>query len=531
MIPIPEPNELPSSYADRLGLMYTSEVTLEHKKNLGQFFTPLAVSNFMAGFCLVNKRRIRVLDPGCGIGILSCSLIEFLVTKYFQVKEIELVSFETDDKLSKYTAMSLEYLDVWLQVREVRLTKFLCKNDFILHNSEILHEGVKVNERYDVIIANPPYFKLAKNDPRTKAAKSIIYGQANIYSIFLLIAAKVLDTGGQLIFITPRSFSSGSYFKVFREKFFSLVNITDIHLFGSRKDAFFRDKVLQENIIVVGKKKNEDAANQLPISFLAGGLDEIKISSSTGILDANTNVAKSYRFTDLVDLNSVQKIFHLPASEKDENAIKLFKTWKNTLKTYGMEISTGPVVDFRSTQFIGSSYKKNHVPLIYLHNIEKWKFRWPPKENVRGKRKGHYIAYNEESASRLVPNQDYVLLRRFSSKDDHSRLIAAPYFSSYLGKYSMIGIENHLNYIYRPNGTLAREEVAGIAAILNSKLFDVYFRTFNGNINVSATELRDLPLPELADIKEIGFHVLQQRQQHQEFVDAVIQQRFPTDLN
>jgi adenine-specific DNA-methyltransferase len=44
----------------------------------------------------------------------------------------------------------------------------------------------------------------------------------------------------------------------------------------------------------------------------------------------------------------------------------------------------------------------------------------------------------------------------------------------------------------------------GIAALLNSNLFDTYFRTFNGNVNVSATELRAMPLPALETVKEIG---------------------------
>jgi len=67
-----------------------------------------------------------------------------------------------------------------------------------------------------------------------------------------------------------------------------------------------------------------------------------------------------------------------------------------------------------------------------------------------------------------------------------------------------VGIENKLNYIYRPKGHLNRMEVMGIAALLNSDLFDNYFRTFNGNVNVSATELREMPMPPLEVIESIG---------------------------
>jgi len=36
----PKDNELPSKFADRLGIHYTETVTTDHKKTKGQFFTP-----------------------------------------------------------------------------------------------------------------------------------------------------------------------------------------------------------------------------------------------------------------------------------------------------------------------------------------------------------------------------------------------------------------------------------------------------------------------------------------------------------
>jgi adenine-specific DNA-methyltransferase len=100
------------------------------------------------------------------------------------------------------------------------------------------------------IISNPPYFKLSKDDKKTIAAKELVSGQPNIYSIFMGIAAKLLSKNGELIFITPRSFASGNYFKAFRELFFNTVQIDKIHLFNSRKDTFNRDSVLQETVVI-----------------------------------------------------------------------------------------------------------------------------------------------------------------------------------------------------------------------------------------------------------------------------------------
>ncbi|MBA4312582.1 MAG: hypothetical protein C0417_08120 [Chlorobiaceae bacterium] len=62
--------------------------------------------------------------------------------------------------------------------------------------------------------------------------------------------------------------------------------------------------------------------------------------------------------------------------------------------------------------------------------------------------------------------------------------------------------------------------------MLNSTLFDTYFRTFNGNINVSATELREMPLPQLATIKQIGNAIIIKNNFSQSVVDEVIEQFF-----
>ncbi|RLJ72512.1 Eco57I restriction-modification methylase domain-containing protein [Pedobacter alluvionis] len=522
-------DERPSSYADKLGLQYTSEVTSAHKKDFGQFFTPNEIADFMSQFCTVNKNRIRILDPGCGVGILSSSLIEYLVSINPEIEEIELTAFEKDLEIISYAKKSLEYLREWLYRKQISFNYFLCVNDFILHNSAVLDGRVTTDEKFDVVISNPPYFKIKKNDPINIAAKSIIHGQQNIYSIFIIISAKLLREGGQLIFISPRSFTSGSYFRLFRNTFFSLVDLNMIHLFGSRTSAFQRDKVLQENVIVVSTRKQSVAQNQLLLPFSKN--IKLNISISNGIEDIDLEKSKAYEFTSLVNLESFQKILHLPISINDEKAIKLFKSWSNSLDKSNISISTGPVVAFRTTTFLKETRLKKNVPLIWLNNVSKMTFTWPIMTFKKGKEKSQFIEVSDETKSVLLPNKNYILLRRFSSKDDSSKLIACPYFEDYLKEYPYLGVENHLNYIYRKDGVLTREEVLGLCALLNSKLFDVYFRTFNGNINVSATELREMPLPNLTTIKAIGSKISDNKLHVQNFIDQIVADTFKIKLN
>jgi len=521
--------ELPSGYADYLGLYYTSKVSEEHKKNLGQFFTPIEIAKFMAEFCSHRKSRVRILDPGCGLGILSCALTEIIANNK-EVKEVELVAFETDLEIIHLAERSFSYLREWLVKKNIIFTYFLCANDFILHNSAVLENKSGGEDKFDIVISNPPYFKISKNHPVAITAKSIIYGQTNIYTIFLIISAKLLVENGQLIFITPRSFTSGNYFRLFREIFFSIVNLKKIHLFRSRRNAFQRDKVLQENVIFSAFKKREENNQQLILPFDTFSNNySLEISISNGLNDLNEREVKDFNFKSLVNLESFQKILHLPTSINDERAIKVFKTWENSLNSYDIQISTGPVVAFRSVEFISEILEESYVPLIWLHNVNKMHFEWP-KEYSKGKLKGQYIKVCKESYSRLLPNRNYIFLRRFSSKDDSSRLIACPFLKKWIPN-TKIGVENHLNYIYKPEGELSETEVMGIAAILNSRLFDLYFRTFNGNINVSATELREMPLPDLTTIKRIGSKVLANKIKTQHLIDQILYGIFKIELD
>jgi adenine-specific DNA-methyltransferase len=514
----PLKNELPSHFADRLGVLYAKSVTTQHKKDNGQFFTPTQIAHFMAKLVGEAKAKLKILDPGCGTAILSSSLIETVIFRGDKVKEIELVVYETDKDILPFTQATLDYLKKWLQCKKVAFKSTLDTNDFVLENRDCFEQGSTLfyepkNAIYDIVISNPPYFKIGKEDKRAVVAKSVVWGQPNIYSIFLMTAAKLLKNGGELVFIIPRSFAAGNYFRAFREAFFTEVKIEQIHLFNSRTDTFNRDSVLQETLILKGKKQKLD-----------GHLSNILLTHSNGVRDLDQPTEKKYYANELIDFNTKEKILHLPSNEMEDNVIKLFKSWNGSLHKYEMQISTGPVVSFRATEHLFEQYENETnvlVPLYQLINTGKMTFEFP----VFKKGKPQYIRYCEETKPLLLPNKNYILLRRFSAKDDKSRLVATPYFID-ISQAEFIGIENHLNYIYRPKGHLERNEILGLAALLNSKLFDTYFRTFNGNINVSATELREMPLPPIEDIKEIGNQIILINNFSQSLVDDLVNDYF-----
>ena len=61
---------------------------------------------------------------------------------------------------------------------------------------------------------------------------------------------------------------------------------------------------------------------------------------------------------------------------------------------------------------------------------------------------------------------------------------------------------------------------------MRHRIFDIYFRTFNGNVNVSATELRDMPLPPLEIIKSIGEEIILTNNYSIENISKIVNDRF-----
>jgi len=469
----------------------------------------------MATYSEFKGDSVRILDPGCGTLALSCALIEHIINYNNKIKSIELVAFETDPELIPISLQSISYLKSWVAKQGISINVMLFQEDFILYYAELFKEPgelfYKPVDLYDIVVSNPPYFKISIDDLRAKAAKIIVNGHPNIYAIFMALSARLLKQNGELIFITSRSFAAGGYFKTFREYFFKLIDLDKVHLFISRKDAFNKDKVLQETIIIKGTKRHQPEP-------------EVIISSSSGLKDLNFPTIKIFPKKDVIDMSSSEKLLYLPTTDFEESVLEVFKNWSGNLSEYNIKISTGPVVAFRSKDYIKQGFEDGETqmaPLFWLHNVKQMSLEWP----INKSDKGQYISIEGKSIPLLILNKNYIFLRRFSSKDDKSRLIAAPYFCNYI-KSDYIGVENKLNYIYRPKGHLERNEVIGLCALLNSNLFDSYFRIFNGNVNVSATELREISLPPLETIRKIGDTIILANDFSIEYLNNIIKEHF-----
>ena len=498
--PAPAQGESPTAFADRVGAWYVARQSARHRKQHGLYLTPVAVAEYMAQRIEAQGRRLRVLDPAAGAGVLCCAVVETLASRRSKPAHVEIVAHEVDDGLVEPLRAVFAHLAAWARERGLAVATCVQANDFVtahaarLRASGELFGGGSSNAGFDVVIANPPYFKIAKADPRALALAEVVHGQPNIYALFMAVAAALLRQEGQLVFITPRSFASGPYFRRFRDVFFRLIEPKCVHVFHSRRNAFRRDDVLQENVILTGVRRDrwQQSARQARLG----------ISSSEGQEDIGKGRTRTIPVADAIDLRSAEKVLRLPVCAEDEEVAKLVDAWPASLHALGLNISTGPVVAFRAAEHIDrkGNVPQTHAPLLWMNHVLPLRTTWP-----LAKHKPEYIE-RASAGALLVPNKNYVLLRRFSAKEEKRRLTAAPCLKVALPA-PLVGFENHLNYVHRPSGELGEDETWGLAALYSSRLLDAYFRIMNGNTQVSATEIRAMPLPAHETIVAIGRQV------------------------
>jgi len=141
---------------------------------------------------------------------------------------------------------------------------------------------------------------------------------------------------------------------------------------------------------------------------------------------------------------------------------------------------------------------KNTVPLYRPHNVTPLLATWTGSHKKE-------VSFKLDAGhdKHTISNENYVLLKRFSSKDEKRRLVSGVHLAS-KHKSELIGFGNKTNYVGVVNEKLSVVEAYGIAAVFNSSFMDKYFRCMSGNTQVNATEIRVMKFPSREQIREVG---------------------------
>ncbi|MDO8722453.1 MAG: Eco57I restriction-modification methylase domain-containing protein [Syntrophales bacterium] len=463
------------------------------RSRIGQFLTPAAIARYMASLFERQREHVRILDAGAGAGAMFAACVEGMVSGEQHPLSISVVAYENDPKILSYLKETMEWCEATSRSAGISFHGEIGAEDFITAAIAQSEEGLfAVNEQpFTHAILNPPYKKINGESKTRRLLDAAGFEVSNLYAAFVWLSAKLLAPGGELVAITPRSFCNGPYFRRFRMDMLKMMSLNRVHVFESRNKAFGDDDVLQENVIyhmVRGERKPE----------------RIIISSSEGAdFDKSKNRSVPY---DLVISPSDRDAFiHLVLKDSDNRAMEKMEAFATSLVKLGIEVSTGRVVDFRAREYLRPLPEEGTVPLIYPCHFASGFVSWPAESG----KKPNAIAVSPQTRDLLLQAGYYVLVRRFSSKEELRRVSAAIYDPGRV-EAELVGFENHLNYFHAKGNGLSANLAKGLALYLNSSLFDQSFRLFSGHTQVNATDLRKMRYPAREQLLRLGAYVKDQ---------------------
>lgn len=181
---------------DLAGLLYLSIRSIGNRKKQGAYFTPLSLARTLNETAFENyahkspDKNIKILDPACGSG-------SFLLTLPKQISFDNIYGYDIDD-------ISISIIRINFYLRNMNLTY----DELCMHFECRDYLTSKPNFKFDYIIGNPPwgssldstYIDSLKPYLTCATAKG-----AESFSLFIEHSAHLLNHGGQICFIVPKS--------------------------------------------------------------------------------------------------------------------------------------------------------------------------------------------------------------------------------------------------------------------------------------------------------------------------------------
>ncbi|HZU23873.1 MAG TPA: Eco57I restriction-modification methylase domain-containing protein [Bryobacteraceae bacterium] len=434
------------------------------KSALGQFMTPAVIAEFMATLFDDPVCPAALLDAGAGIGSLTIAA----VARLGQIASVD--AWELDPLMRSHLEENLRLLGVEHTIHG---------EDFI--SAAVQQIALAKGRRYTHAILNPPYKKLNSDSVHRALLRKVGIETVNLYTAFVALSVLLMENNGQIVAIIPRSFCNGPYYRPFRRLVLKTCSLDRIHIFESRSKAFKDDEVLQENVIIKLVRGKEQG-------------DIIVSSSHDQRLTDYTE--RKLPFVEIVKPADAEAFIHIPT--EDHLAGDADQLYQHTLDEIGLEVCTGPVVDFRLRSHWLAEPQRHSIPLLYPHHFSGGRLEYP-KEH----RKPNALLYDPAVVPWLMPNEDYVLVKRFSSKEEKRRVVAYVYDPAEI-ECSHVGFENHWNVFHRGKRGIDPVLARGLACFLNSTLLDSHFRVFSGHTQVNATDLRNMKYPSVSFLRVLG---------------------------
>lgn len=193
---------------------------LAAKKDTGEFYTPRAVTQFIAD--MVNpKLGEKVLDPACGTG-------GFLVSAIENIRKNDVQSIE-DRHLLQNTIIGTEYKSLPYMLSVINLITHDIEVPKITYDDSLGRElnSIREKDRVNVIMGNPPFGATVADGTETNFPMN--YRTKESADLFLVLIIHLLKKGGRAGIVLPDgSLTGGGVKQRIREKLLTECNLHTI---------------------------------------------------------------------------------------------------------------------------------------------------------------------------------------------------------------------------------------------------------------------------------------------------------------
>jgi adenine-specific DNA-methyltransferase len=366
--------------SDVIDDVYSILVAKQYRKKYGQFFTPPNIAKFMAKW-VISKKGEKVLDPGVGSGIFLSQVFQLLKNE----RAFHLTGIDIDPVLLNACFIRLKLLG--MNTGNLRLIK----SDFLTWEDE---------DKYDSIICNPPYIKFHGFDRSIIKKISQEFGiqltqLTNIYALFFIRAAKFINPGGRIAFITPSEFLYTGYGQELKKFLLKNFKIEAFILVGLEKEVF--ENVMSTGLITLLIKEKPEKGHKVKFinieSTYQGNLKDLEdLESIVEIPQHQLNPEEKWLIyfikdenirefiNELVPLSTIATVDRGIATGCNEfytlaeETIKKFSIPEQFLKPVISKASHAIYYDFTFEDWVALRKKNEKVFLLYCFTEQ------PPKQ-------------------------------------------------------------------------------------------------------------------------------------------------------
>ncbi|MSW52151.1 MAG: N-6 DNA methylase, partial [Actinobacteria bacterium] len=453
----PDPAITVDTLPDEIGAAYAASLDPSTRARHGRHYTPLALAEHlwsMTRTALGHGAPYRALrglvrDPACGAGVLLLpALREHLGATVKADARVALAGLPNfiegidADPAAVWVAnatLAAEALPLLASVPARRRRPLPA----LAHVGDGLAAGRRPAR---AVIMNPPYGRVKLEPSERERFANVLYGHANLYTLFMAAGVEDLDPDGVLSALVPTSFTAGRYFSTLRAELSQTAPLRDV-AFVAQRDGIFAG-VLQETCLAVFTKKKP---RKTAIAAINGHVSNVaQVRSPRGELP-----------------------WLLPRRSDDAHIAAAAATMPMTLLSAGWRASTGPLVWNRRRPDLSPTRGAGRVPIVWAADLDGGTLHRDPYRDAM-----RFIKLRDAAdRTTFVLEEPAILVQRTTAPEQTRRIVSAQITAEDLEHWGgAVVIENHVNVLRPVAGSEPLLNADALATVLATQTIDQLMR-------------------------------------------------------